>query len=196
VSDPVLEHSALTDAALLGRAANGDRQAFDVFVERHQARVFRFARAQVARPDDAEDLLQQTFLSAWQGAGAFRGIDSARAWLFTITRHAASRLRDQHRREALDDTRVEELGIQAGWGQSSPEFTALRREIQAEVAAALEALPADDRAILTVRDLEGVSGEEAAALFGLSLPAMKSRLHRARLRLAAELRRGGRDAAR
>ena len=195
MSDPHVESGALTDAALLARAAQGDRQAFDALVERHQASVYRFARAQVSRPDDAEDLLQQTFLSAWQAAGGFRGSDSARAWLLTITRHAASRLREQHRREALDDLPVEDLGLQAGWGQSSPESLAMRREIQADVAAALMALPADDRAILTVRDLEGVSGEDAAALLGLGLAAMKSRLHRARLRLAAALRKGGRHAA-
>lgn len=155
--DSHLDPGALTDAALLARAGAGDRRAFDLFVERHQASVFRFARTQVSRPDDGEDLLQQTFLSAWQAAGTFRGEGPARGWLFTITRHAATRLRQRHAREALDDT------------------------------------PVEDRAILTLRDLEGTSGEEAAALLGVGLAAMKSRLHRARLRLAAELRKGGHD---
>lgn len=187
---------ALTDAALLARAGAGDRRAFDLFVERHQASVFRFARTQVSRPDDGEDLLQQTFLSAWQAAGTFRGDGPARGWLFTITRHAATRLRQRHAREALDDTPVEDLGVQAGWGQSNPEGLAIRHERHTAIASALAALPAEDREILTLRDLEGTSGEEAAALLGVGLVAMKSRLHRARLRLAAELRKGGHDVAR
>lgn len=194
--DSHLDPGALTDAALLARAGAGDRRAFDLFVERHQASVFRFARTQVSRPDDGEDLLQQTFLSAWQAAGTFRGDGPARGWLFTITRHAATRLRQRHAREALDDTPVEDLGVQAGWGQSNPEGLAIRHERHTAIASALAALPAEDREILTLRDLEGTSGEEAAALLGVGLAAMKSRLHRARLRLAAELRKGGHDVAR
>jgi RNA polymerase sigma-70 factor (ECF subfamily) len=196
VPDSHLDPGALTDAALLARAGAGDRRAFDLFVERHQASVFRFARTQVSRPDDGEDLLQQTFLSAWQAAGTFRGDGPARGWLFTITRHAATRLRQRHAREALDDTPVEDLGVQAGWGQSNPEGLAIRHERHTAIASALAALPAEDREILTLRDLEGTSGEEAAALLGVGLAAMKSRLHRARLRLAAELRKGGHDVAR
>ena len=194
--DSHLDPGALTDAALLARAGAGDRRAFDLFVERHQASVFRFARTQVSRPDDGEDLLQQTFLSAWQAAGTFRGDGPARGWLFTITRHAATRLRQRQTREALDDTPVEDLGVQAGWGQSNPEGLAIRHERHTAIASALAALPAEDREILTLRDLEGTSGEEAAALLGVGLAAMKSRLHRARLRLAAELRKGGHDVAR
>ena len=108
----------------------------------------------------------------------------------------ATRLRQRQAREALDDTPVEDLGVQAGWGQSNPEGPAIRHERHTAIASALAALPAEDREILTLRDLEGTSGEEAAALLGVGLAAMKSRLHRARLRLAAELRKGGHDVAR
>ncbi len=193
--DQIVDGLPLTDATLLARTAAGERGAFDTFVQRHQASVFRFARTQVPRVDQAEDLLQQAFLAAWQAAGAFRGDDSARAWLLTITRHAATRVRDRERRYPLDETPVDELGVQAGWG-ASPEFLAMRHEAQARVRDALARLSADDREILTVRELEGASGEETANLLGLTLPAMKSRLHRARLRLVGELRKGHPDAVR
>lgn len=185
----------LSDAVLLARTAAGQSAAFEAFVSRHQASVFRFARTQVTRPDAAEDLLQQTFLSAWQAAGAFRGDGSARAWLFTITRHAGTRWRERDTRAAIDDTPVDQLGLEAGWGGPSPERQAMHRQMQACVTAALARLAPEDREILTLRDLEGLSGDEAAALLGVGTAAMKSRLHRARLRLAALVREGGCDAA-
>lgn len=194
--DALAQGGELTDATLLHAAAAGDRAAFECLVDRHAAHVHRFARTLVRQADEAEDLLQQTFLSAWQAAGQFRGESSARGWLFTIARHAAGRARERHDREAIDDTPIEALGVEAGWGQASPELAAMREEQRRRVAAAFATLDREDQAVLTLRDLEGYSGDETAALLGVGLPAMKSRLHRARLRLAAALRKEGCDAAR
>lgn len=179
--DPV----ELTDLELAIRAAGGDRDAFDTIVTRHQAHVFRLARMLTRNPDDAEDVLQQTFLSAWRAIGSFRGDASLRTWLLTITRNAALGRRQDAWREHLDPTPVDELGLRAGWGGPSPEDETLSHERSAVFAAAFAALSEGDREILTLRDLEGMSGEEAATMLGLSLPAMKSRLHRARMALAA-----------
>ena len=104
--------------------------------------------------------------------------------------------------EVLDDIRrvtegkmprapLPELGEAAGWGSESPEAEVLRAERRARLARALDALAPEDREVLVLRDLEELTGEETAAALGLSLAAMKSRLHRARLRLAAQLRRNG-----
>ena len=187
----------LTDADLLERSAAGDRAAFDEVVRRHSASVFRLARTLVERQVDAEDLLQQTFLSAWQAARQFRGEASVRTWLLTIARHAAWQLRAKRGREPLDDVPVDQLGLLAGWGQSDPECAAMRNQQRDRVAAAFSALALEDREVLTLRDLEECSGEETASMLELSVAAMKSRLHRARLRLAAELRKeGGRAAQR
>lgn len=179
----------LSDTELLARSAGGDREAFDEIVRRHHAHVFRLARLLVARADQAEDVLQQTFLSAWQGAAGYRGEASARTWLLTIARNAAWRMRERTAREPVADTPLDELGIQAGWGSPDPEALAAAAERRDRLNAAFADLAADDRAILTLRDLEGLSGEETAALLGLGVPAMKSRLHRARMRLAARLTR-------
>lgn len=182
------EEERLTDAELLVRAGAGDRDAFGTLVERHQASVYRFARTVVTRPADAEDVLQQSFLAAWRGASRFRGESSVRTWLFTIARNAALTLRAHDARWTPSEVPVEDLGLAAGWGSDDPESAAVEAERQAAFTAAFAALAPAEREVLTLRDLEGLSGDETAALLGLSLPAMKSRLHRARLALAARVR--------
>ena len=179
------------DASLAHRAAAGDRDAFAALVVRHQASVFRLARLLTSTADEAEDVLQQTFLAAWTGIRGFRGDASVRTWLLTITRNAALSLRSRSRRDPIQPTASEsiaDLGLRAGWGGPSPEDLAIARQRHDRLADAFGRLPAADREILTLRDLEGLSGEETALLLGLSVAAMKSRLHRARLALAAALR--------
>lgn len=190
-----------SDADLLAAAAAGHREAFGVLVDRHQASIFRLARLLTRSESDAEDVLQQTFLNAWRSAAQYRGDAGVRTWLLTITRHVAFSLRTRSEREPavspveLDVDTIADLGRRAGWG-ASPEATAMRHEQTIRLRAAFARLSRDDRAIVTMRDLEGLSGDATAAVLGLSLAAMKSRLHRARLMLAAEVRKGGVDDAR
>lgn len=171
------------DRSLLHSVAAGDRAAFDALVERHQASVYRLLSAMGASSADADDALQETFVAAWRNAGSFQGAGSARAWILTIARNA---LRRAHRRRAGEPERfepLEELGLQAGWGREDPELEALeRRDL---LGKALGTLSSADREILVLRELEGFAGEEVAEMLGLTVPAMKSRLHRARLRLVA-----------
>ena len=180
------------DRQLIRRAAAGDREALDVLIERHQAAVHRYIRSIVRQPADAEDALQETFLAAWRAAGSFRGEGSARPWLFAIARHASARQFRRRVGEPADTTPLDELGRQAGWGaEENPEALAMRRERLRTLSDALDALAPEDREVIVLRDLEGLSGEEAARVLGLELPALKSRLHRARLRFAARLREEG-----
>ena len=182
----------LTDEELLKRTAAGEREAFDVLVTRHQAAVFRLARAATPGAAAAEDVLQETFLAAWRAAGAFQGRSAVRTWLLTIARNEAWHHRERAGRLRVDDRALPELGEAAGWGAASPEAEVIRAERRAGLVRALEALAPEDREILVLRDLEELTGEETAAALGLSVAAVKSRIHRARLRLAAELRREGR----
>jgi len=189
---PVEEsESVLTDEELLKRTAAGEREAFDEFVVRHRAAVFRFARAATDGPAAAEDVLQETFLAAWRAAGAFQGRSAVRTWLLTIARNQAWHHRERAGRIPVDDVPLPELGEAAGWGSPSPEEGAQRSQRRDRLARALAALGPDEREILVLRELEELTGEETAAALGIGLAAMKSRLHRARLRLAAELRRDG-----
>jgi len=178
-----------SDAALLRLAAGGDRAAFDRFVTRHQDAVFRYLRMVAGSEADAEDALQEAFLAAWRSADGFRGTDSARGWILTIGRHALHRLHRRRADEPADHLSLETLGCEAGWGCELGEEPVAVADRRALLEAALQHLGPLDREVIVLRELEGFSGEEAAALMGLGLPALKTRLHRARLRLAAELRR-------
>lgn len=187
---PDAQDEGLIDLELARRAGGGDREAFAALVARHQASVYRLARHVAGTRDEAEDVLQQTFLSAWQGVSRFRGESSVRTWLLTIARNAAVTRRVRAGREPIDATPLDDLGIRAGWGGPNPEQLAVAAEQQQRLAAGLAALAPDEREILTLRDLEGLAGEDVAAMLGLTTAAMKSRLHRARLRLAAAVRGG------
>ena len=179
-----------SDAELIRLSAAGDRAAFAEVVARHEAAVFRFARAIASNESSAEDALQEAFLGAWRGAATFRGESSLRSWLFAIARNAVLR---QHRRRVDEPDAVEsldELGAAAGWGDpENPETIALRHESRELLMQAMAALNTADREILLLRDIEGLSGQQTAEILGLAIPAMKTRLHRARLRLAGNVRR-------
>lgn len=189
-------NESLSDEQLLQRTAAGDRSAFGPIVERHQAAVLRFARGWVDRPEDAEEVLQQTFLAALTAAPSFRGESTVRTWMLSIARHAALKLRRQTRRDLVGDLPLEQLGVLAGWGSESPESWYRAANDLQRLRQALESLDAAERELITLRDLEQLSGSETARVVGLPLATMKTRLHRARLKLAALMREGATDAAR
>lgn len=182
---------SVSDRELLQRSASGDRAAFDAFVERHGADVFRYARWVAGNEADAEDVLQQTFLDAWHAAGEARAESGARAWLLSIARRNALRASSRRGAAREREQSLEELGELAGFGdpEHTPERVARTAEERALVEDALAALEPEEREILVLRDVEELPGASVAELLGLSLAAQKSRLHRARLRLAAQLRR-------
>ena len=189
------QRSDRSDQELIAATATGDRAAFGALVERYQARVFRLARALTRDVQQAEDVLQDTFLSALRGAAGYRGEAPVSAWLYAIARHAAYRLGRRAAEVVSDDASLERLGLDAGWGTNDVEAAAVHAERQAAVTAALARLPIDEREVLALRDIGGLSGEATAAALGITVPAMKSRLHRARLRLAGLLRNPGGDHA-
>lgn len=187
--------SSEEDVAALARVAQGDRQALGIVVRRHQAAVYRFARSLCPGPAAAQDVLQETFVAVLRHAGSFRGEGSVRGWLFRIARNQAASSRRKRSGEPTQMESLEILGSEAGWGAAAPDQTWERLATRDALNKGLSALGEEDREILLLRDVEGFSGPETASLLELSLAAMKSRLHRARLRLAAEMRKGGYDGA-
>lgn len=187
-----LEDTDHEDVKDLEQTATGDRAAFDRLVSRHQSAVFRLARALTPSTSMAEDVLQEAFISAYRHAKSFRGQASVRTWLMTITRNEASRIYRRRVGEPSEHVPLHELGESAGWGSTEdPEHLAVEGERHMMLLRALGSLSEHDRAIIVLRDLEGLSGPESSEVLGLPLPTTKTRLHRARLRLMAAMRRGG-----
>lgn len=177
--------SEADDRRLLLAASLGDRDAFERFVEEHEGAVFRLLKTAAADDADVEDALQEAFVAAWRNAGSYRGGASARGWILTIARNA---LRRSHRRRVGEPAAfepLEALGLQAGWGQDDALEGMARREV---LDRAMQKLGVEDREVLVLRELEGLSGEEVAGMLDITVAAMKSRLHRARLRFLAALR--------
>ena len=175
------------DVSLLGRIADGDRKAFSAFVERHWGRMYKCAFATSGNGAAAEDALQEAFLAVWRHASDFRG-GSARAWLFAIARSAACHEIRRHVGEPKSLLSLEDLGAAAGWGDSASGDRVLRGiEDRERLQKALSALTPEDQDALLLLDVEELQAEEAACALGIGVAAMKSRLHRARLRLMAEL---------
>lgn len=181
------------EASLMERAARGDSSARRQLVVAHQGAVYRLLRRLCRDDAQAEDLTQETFITALEKLPGWRSEGSPKGWLLAIARSRwlMSRRAPAARQEPAEDASLEALGARAGWGEPmDPEALASRLEEQAVMERALAGLDAEAREVLTLRDLEGLSGEETAQVLGLSLAAMKSRLHRARLALVAAVKRG------
>ena len=194
MSDQAHRSEERSDVELLAAVKAGDRDAFTRLAERHQASLYRYVRS-ISRTDaDAEDALQKTLVAVWKSAATYAQRSSVRAWMLTIGRNAALRA-GRSREDATDIEPLADLGRRAGWGADNPETLLLQLQRQEVLARALEALPEPDRELLILRDLEGLTGDEAAEVSGLSLAAMKSRLHRARLKLLAQITEEQNDGA-
>ena len=137
----------------------------------HQAAVLRFCLSLTDHVEDAEDALQETFLGAWNQAGAYRGSGSARSWLFTSARRHLYRAGRRQRPEPLGDAcDLERLAADAGWGTEGRTLANL------DVQRALDRLSSGDRQVLVLRELEGFSNAETAEILGVELAAVKQAL--------------------
>lgn len=181
----IADDARVSDETLIGRIAAGDPSAFDRLVRRHQAAVYRFARAAAPVDGDAVEILRETFLAARRAASRHRDETSARPWLLSLARQTIDRRHPGSRETDL--TSLRELARAAGW-QSGEDGAVDESGPAVEVAFA--ALPPEDREILTLCDREYLTVDEAARVTGLPDAAVRTRLHRARLRLLARLKEG------
>jgi RNA polymerase sigma-70 factor, ECF subfamily len=166
---------------LLAAAQQGDRAALDNLLRAHRHRVFRYGLRVCRTSEDAEDAVQQTLWSAARSIRTFRGAAAVSTWLFTIVRNYCLRLIGrEHFYVDLDEVTATVTDL-----RPNVEDEAASREIHDILAAALAQLDPIHREVILLRDVQGVTAPEAASLLGVTLPAVKSRLHRAR----AELRR-------
>jgi RNA polymerase sigma-70 factor, ECF subfamily len=174
-----------TDAALIARAQAGDMAAFEELVMTYADRLYAVLLRMLGNSDDAEDVAQEGILRAWRGIRGFRGTSSFFTWLYRIAMNEATRSRQRAaRRPPAVPLDTPALAVPAP-ARDEPDRQAERRELAAAVAAALAALPPEQRAAIILRDIEGLSTREAAGIAGVGQAAFKSRLHQARLRVRA-----------
>ena len=169
---------------MVSLSRDGCLAAFNRIVERYQSQVLNLAARMLGSRVQAEDVAQETFISAYRSLGRFRG-GNLRAWLLRI---AANGSRDALRRRARRpesslDLTLENPSFQPASGAESPESAALRGELNAEIQRAILALPADQRATIALVDAQGLSYRETAEALGVSVGTVKSRLSRARARV-------------
>lgn len=181
------------DATLAGRAAEGDDTAFGVLVRRHTPRMYRVALRIVGSPAEAEDVVQEAWLAAWRALGGFRGESAVSTWLYrVVTNSALAHLRRRRPTVSLDDpepagkSTVDSALLAAA--EPGPEGRVVRAEEVDAVLRAIGRLELSQRVPLVLRELEGLSYEEVAEVLGVNVGALRSRLHRARVALLAELR--------
>ena len=170
------------DAELVTRSVRGDLSAFNQIVDRYQSQVYNVAARILGSRVAAEDVTQETFISAYKAIRGFRG-GNLRAWLLRIARNQCfDHLRSMRRRpessleEAFEDTGF----VQPASTDSLPETQALTAELRRAISRAIHALPLDQRITLVTIDIQGLSYEETAEAFGVSIGTVKSRLSRAR----------------
>ncbi|HYZ09398.1 MAG TPA: sigma-70 family RNA polymerase sigma factor [Pseudonocardiaceae bacterium] len=170
----------------MAAAAGGDRQAFDALVRLHTPRMYRVALRIVADPADAEDVVQEAWISAWRALRGYRGDAAPATWLYRVVSNAAlAQLRRRPATVPIKDGAEERL-----WNVDDPdvpERATLRAEEVAAVHRAVAGLEPSQRVPLVLREFEGLSYEEVAAVLEISMPAARSRVHRARQTLLTKL---------
>ena len=173
-----------TDAGLLDAARRGDARSLETLLERHQERVYRFGMKMCRDPEDARDVLQDTLLAMARGVRDFRGQSSISTWLYSIARSFCIKKRRRSKfapepERSLESESVEEAAAVPDPARSPDEELA-GREVRQALERAIGELEPMYREVLVLRDIEGLSAPEVAEVLGLGVPAVKSRLHRAR----------------
>jgi RNA polymerase sigma-70 factor, ECF subfamily len=190
-----------TELSLIQRLRIGDQTALESLMEQYASRVYRLAYGITRNAGDAEEVVQDAFLTLFQKIHTFEERAALGSWLYRIVTNAALMKRRGRRgdREVslesqlpkfLDNGRRagDQTLLMADWSQN-PEATLRSREAQAIVNQAIDALPGQYRAVLLLRDIEGLSTEEVAEILGESVAAVKSRVHRGRMAFREELTR-------
>jgi RNA polymerase sigma-70 factor (ECF subfamily) len=192
---PVTTPSGVDESVLVSQAREGDTRAFGELARRYEGKIFRLAQHVTNNREDAEDVLQETFMKAYEHLDQFKGDSKFYTWIVRIAVNQALmklRRRKTDKSVSLDeqidtgeDTIVREI---AAWDED-PEQRFSREELGEILDHAVESLEPPYRSVFVLRDVEELSTEETADALGLSIPAVKSRLLRARLQLREKLSR-------
>jgi RNA polymerase sigma-70 factor (ECF subfamily) len=179
-----------TDDELLAAARQGDTAALETLLVRYQPHLYRFGLRMCGNVEDAGDVAQESLISMARSLHDFRGDSSVSSWLYTIARRFCIKKRRRSkfapaREDSLDtsDAAADRLADPT----PTPEQTAANRELATALTRAIDALDPPHREVLVLRDVEGLSAPEVARVLDISIDAVKSRLHRARIAVRQEL---------
>jgi RNA polymerase sigma-70 factor (ECF subfamily) len=175
------------DQVLLQAARAGDRAALEALLARHEARIYRYGMKMCRDPEAAKDVLQDTLLAMARGVRDFRGASSISTWLYTIARSFCLKQRRKQKAARPVDRSFDANGAAAGAPlvdpARSPDEELASKEVARAIDQAIGELDPAHREVLILRDVEGLRAAEVAEVLGVSVDAVKSRLHRARLAL-------------
>jgi RNA polymerase sigma-70 factor, ECF subfamily len=196
------------DLALVQRLLAGDEAAFSEIVQRYQSGLIRLAMVFVASREVAEEVAQETWLAVLQGLASFEGRSALKGWIFSIlTNRAKTRAVREKRSIPFSELSMpgfeEETAVEperftsrgrwsappGGWDEDTPEKLLLRRESRALIEKTMEALPPNQRAVITLRDVEGLDAAEVCNVLDLSETNQRVLLHRGRSKVRAALER-------
>lgn len=178
----------VTDAQLLEQVKQGDAKAMDQLLSRHEQKIYRFSLRMCGNEDDARDVLQETLIAAFRNLGTFRGDSQLSTWLYQVARSFCIKQRRRREGEPAHLESMEGHEVKSmPTDSTSLESKAHAREVGEVIQAAMNTLQIDHREALVLRDVEGLSAEEAAEVVGIEVGALKSRLHRARVQLKQSL---------
>lgn len=190
-----MEEKKVADTVLVEQFKAGSLEAFEEIVARYESKVFNLAMRFTRNEEDAEEVLQDVFSTVYRKIESFQGKSAFSSWLYRVIVNAAFmklRKRKQHQTVSIEDLTpaVKQLCVeeeQPGCARSDS-FT-LNRELRDTLEAAINKLPDQYRKVFVLRDVDGLSNQEVGEILQLSIPAVKSRLHRSRLMLRKRLQR-------
>lgn len=190
---PPLENNEEQD--LVERARQGDAEAFTRLVDKYERKIYRLARNITQNDEDAEDVLQEAFLKAYSNLDSFQGQSKFYTWIVRIAVNEALmklRKRKSDRTVSLDEpheTEEDTVSREIAVWEDDPEKRYSQEELRDILGRAVDSLKPGFRTVFVLRDIEELSTEETAEALGISVPAVKSRLLRARLQLRERLTR-------
>lgn len=187
------DQDAEEDVALMLRVKEGDMEAFEILVERHQHSVVGTCAKMLGGESEAEDIAQQVFIRVWKSAGRYEPTAKFTTWLMTITRNLIfneSRRRSRSRLQSLESDDPDAPQAQhADASVNSPQEALLDGELRSAVDHAIASLPEPQRVAIVLRRYEDMPYEEIAKVLRTSVPAVKSILFRARNELRDRLKK-------
>ncbi len=197
MDNKTINYKQLNDSELVTLIRDGDYSAFEEVVERYSPRAMRLAIKITKNKEDARDVIQETFVSIYKNISSFRGESTLSSWIYRIcTNFALMKLRSkrfENQSGSIDESPNMDLNKLAEHSHSDSDWSErgekllLRKELRQKIDEAIDKLPDDYRVVFIMKDVEDMSNEEIGKALNLTIPAVKSRVHRARLFLRKEI---------